>query len=140
MLRYLPILISVALAIYALIDCVQSDESEVRNLPKMVWLIVIIVVAFVGPIAWLIAGRPKRVRAVGPPPPGQRATPPRPPLAPDDDPEFLAQLDKGNQDHERMLKQWEEDLRRREQTLRQGDQAPEATDESNDGDEAPPAR
>lgn len=120
MLRYLPLLISLALAIYALIDCARTDESDVRNLPKMVWILIIIVVGFIGPVAWLVAGRPRRQPGVGPLGPGP-ARPPRV-LAPDDDPEFLAQLKKGNQDHEKMLQQWEADLRRREEELRRGDE------------------
>ena len=42
------------------------------------------------------------------------------PTAPDDDPEFLRELDKLNSDyeHEQTLKQWEADLKRREEDLR----------------------
>jgi hypothetical protein len=56
------------------------------------------------------------------------------PLGPDDDPEFLDQLRRQDAEHERMLKQWEEDLRRREEQ--------DLHDESgNNGDGSnPPAR
>jgi hypothetical protein len=43
------------------------------------------------------------------------------PRAPDDNPEFLAKLKKDNSDHERLLRTWEDDLRRREEQLRDGD-------------------
>jgi hypothetical protein len=39
-------------------------------------------------------------------------------VAPDDDPEFLAQLDRDT------LRAWEDDLRRREQRLRDADEPP----------------
>jgi hypothetical protein len=38
-------------------------------------------------------------------------------VGPDDDPQFLDQLRRIDTEHERMLKQWEEDLRRRERDL-----------------------
>lgn len=47
------------------------------------------------------------------------------PVAPDDDPEFLEQMRRGNAEQERLLEQWEDDLRRREQRLREGDAPPE---------------
>ena len=40
------------------------------------------------------------------------------PVAPDDDPAFLRQVQADSKDHEAMLKQWEADLRRREQEMR----------------------
>ena len=39
-------------------------------------------------------------------------------VAPDDDPEFLAKLAKDNSDNADFLKKWEDDLKRREQELR----------------------
>ena len=81
MVRVLPVLIGLALAIYALVDCIQTDESKVRGLPKVFWIILIVLITFVGPIAWLIAGKERSL-------PG-RSQRPRGPLGPDDDPDFL---------------------------------------------------
>ena len=81
MLRVLPIVIGLALAIYALVDCIQTDEEKVRGIPKILWIVLIVLVTFVGPIAWLIAGRERQL-------PGRRPGP-RGPLGPDDDPDFL---------------------------------------------------
>lgn len=71
-----------ALTLYALIDCAQKDET--RNLPKWGWILIILFLGVVGPIAYLIAGRPKN---------GNR---PRKPkfrdLPPDDNPDFLRGL------------------------------------------------
>jgi len=38
-------------------------------------------------------------------------------VAPDDDPAFLRQVQADTKDHEAMLKQWEADLRRREEQM-----------------------
>jgi len=119
MVRYLPFLLEIALLLYTLIDCIQTDERRVRNLPKLLWTVIIVLVPFVGPIAWLLGGRPPREKAgawpLRPPAPGEK----RRPIAPDDDPEFLAGLGKHKTDPARddLLKQWEDDLRRREQEL-----------------------
>ncbi|KWX09463.1 membrane protein, partial [Carbonactinospora thermoautotrophica] len=34
--------VPLALTIYALIDCIQTDESEARGLPKPFWVLIIL--------------------------------------------------------------------------------------------------
>jgi hypothetical protein len=87
MLRVLPWLLAVALTVYAAVDCIQTDEDRVRNLPKLVWVVLILLFWVVGPIAWFIAGRPQGQR----PRRGPSHRPP-PPRGPDDDPDFLRNL------------------------------------------------
>lgn len=85
----LPILVPLVLAVYALVDCIQTDDEKVRHLPKWAWIVLIVLIGVVGPITWLIAGRQRgqgRGRA------GLRPSSPGP-LAPDDDPEFLSRLE-----------------------------------------------
>lgn len=77
----LPVLIGLGLAIYALVDCIQTDQSKVRGIPKVFWIILIVLITYVGPIAWLIAGKERKL-------PGGRNQS-RGPLGPDDDPDFL---------------------------------------------------
>ena len=97
--RALLYLASLGVLVYSLIDCVQAENARVRNLPKVLWVIVIVFVPLVGPVAWLLGGRP--VRDGGTPPPWRRppsgGPQPRPggtpPRGPDDDPDFLRQLD-----------------------------------------------
>ena len=87
MLRYLPTLLVVGLLVYCLIDCVQAPASSVRTLPKVAWLLVIVLLPLLGSVGWLLAGRPTG--------PARRGGPPRPPQGPDDDPDFLRGLDGG---------------------------------------------
>lgn len=138
MIRVLPAVLEVALLVFGLIDCIIADSARVRNLPKWGWVLLIIVIPLVGAIAWLVAGRPRRAaKAVPrPPAPTDGQTWERPPylrpVAPDDDPEFIARLKRTNSEHERLLKRWEEDLRRREEELRgkpeESDSGPEPDD------------
>ncbi len=87
-----------ALAVYALIDCAQTPDAEVRNLPKPLWLVLVIVIMFLGPIAWLIAGRPRSLlppaarggRGPSAGPEGPRG--PRGPRGPEDDPDFMRRV------------------------------------------------
>ncbi|MET9496640.1 PLD nuclease N-terminal domain-containing protein [Streptomyces sp. NPDC006552] len=113
MLRYLPFLLVLALWIYAFIDCVNTPEEEVRGLPKVVWVLVILLFGevLVGPVAWLVAGKHRRAPAAGPAPSawprGRRATF----VAPDDNPEFLASLSEDDPDprDERKRREGEQD-------------------------------
>ncbi|MBV2355008.1 PLD nuclease N-terminal domain-containing protein [Streptomyces sp. J2-1] len=94
MLRYLPLLLVLALWIYAFVDCLNTPAHEVRHLPKVVWVIVILLFGevLVGPVAWLIAGK-RRSPASGTSPfaPRRRTAGW---VAPDDNPEFLRSLKK----------------------------------------------
>ncbi len=130
MIRLLPTLITLGLLIYCLIDCIQTPEGEVRNLGKVWWIALIVLLPVVGGVAWLFAGRPARQRRALPwpstrtarRPEGQR--PSQAPRGPDDDPEFLQQMRTSNTEQEDLLRRWEDDLRRREQQLRKPDDEP----------------
>jgi hypothetical protein len=98
MIRVLPFLLALALTVYALVDCVQTPDDKVQGLPKIVWVVLIVLVWIVGPVAWFIAGRQRGVSRgsswpstpAGPSADGGATRT----LAPDDDPEFLRQLDR----------------------------------------------
>ncbi len=130
----LATLIVLVMSVYCVLDIITTDPRAVRHLPKLVWLTTVLLVPLIGSLAWLLVGRPAPAQA-----PTARSRPRRGhmraadastaprrggrgPLAPDDDPEFLDQLRQVNDEHERMLKQWEADLRKREDDLR-GDDA-----------------
>ena len=87
MSRVILLVLVFGVTIYALIDCARADESQVKNLPKWGWLLIIILLGpalfAIGPVSYLVAGRnkPKRGKA-----PKRRIIPP------DDDPDFLRKL------------------------------------------------
>src|SRR5665647_898838 len=72
LVRYLPVVIELALLVYCLIDCIQSDEGSVRNLPKTMWVLLIIFLPIVGSVAWLAVGRPQGAPARSVPWPSTR--------------------------------------------------------------------
>jgi 2-polyprenyl-6-methoxyphenol hydroxylase-like FAD-dependent oxidoreductase len=109
----------IGLWIFCLLDVITTAAGEVRTVPKLAWLLIVALLGAIGGVAWLVFGRPRtrstrtgdtaaqtwpqtgggRPFAASPGPPGRAsgraATRPerRRPLAPDDDPEFLRQLD-----------------------------------------------
>jgi hypothetical protein len=116
------------LAVIALISCLSAEEGEIRTLPRFFWVLVIVLLPLVGPIAWFRAGRPVRDRAPGGWRGGGGLSEHRRPVAPDDDPEFLRSLDAGKSKRDRELfEKWEEDLRRREDEIRRRESGEEST-------------
>ncbi|WP_165985185.1 PLD nuclease N-terminal domain-containing protein [Streptomyces sp. YIM 98790] len=129
MLRVLMFLVPLALAIYALVDCISTKDDEVRHLPKIVWILLIVFAWIIGPVAWIMAGRRRTFaggeggglagRGGGGIGRGRQTRW----VAPDDNPEFLRSLDDGrspkeSEEDRELLESWEEDLRRREEELR----------------------
>lgn len=119
----------IAFAAVALISCLTPEKQQIRTLPRLVWIPLILFVPLLGPAAYFWAGRP------APAGPGPTIERPRP-VAPDDNAEFLRSLeaDQARQDRE-MFQRWEEDLRRREGDLRrQADDPQQAGDPQQTGD------
>ena len=116
--------LEILLTVLALISCLSAYEGELRALPKIVWVIIILLFPIVGAIVYFAAGRPlpATAGAAGQWRPGAgfpEAERPRRPIAPDDDPAFLKAIDaQTRKSDEEMLKKWEEDLKRREDELR----------------------
>jgi hypothetical protein len=123
-----------ALWIYCIIEVLLTPEHEVRNLPKLAWLFLVLIFSFLGAIAWIVAGRPAREHGGRPtaPWPATRTAGfpeyerPRGPVAPDDDPEFLRRISEVDDEHREVLRQWEADLKRREDELRKRTQSDES--------------
>lgn len=51
-------LVALAVTIYALIECVRARPNDVRSLPKMAWVAVIILLPLLGAGLWFWLGRP----------------------------------------------------------------------------------
>ena len=125
-------LAQLVLAVLALISCLSAEEEDIRALPRLVWVLVILLIPILGPVAWFLAGRPRSAadsvlpwRQGGTQPDTSRSRP----LAPDDNPEFLKSLDNGADERAKdreLFDQWEEDLKRREDELRRRNEDPRA--------------
>lgn len=128
MLRVLMFLVPLALVIFAFIDCLNTPEDEVKHLPKIAWVFIILLFWVVGPIVWLAAGKNRQLAATGHTSSewhrGRQARY----VAPDDNPEFLKSLAEENKKDEQLLKNWEADLRRREEELRRKERGEEPKD------------
>ena len=133
--RVLLVVVEFALLVYALIDCIQSEEGQIRNLPRVGWILLIIFVPIAGPVAWLVAGRPTGPGRAPVPWPSTRTAGfpeyerPRRPMSPDDDPEFLSGLGGPDPERDELLRKWEAQLREREERLNADDPPSSSDDE-----------
>lgn len=87
-MRFLPYVLAIVLAIYSWVEIALSDSTQVRQLPRWIWGLLVFVPIF-GAVSWLVLGRPNGTKAV------QVSTRPKPrprTVAPDDDPDFLRSL------------------------------------------------
>lgn len=126
----------VMLLIFTVIDIIASDDLIIRNLPKITWLFIVIIIPLAGIVAWFALGRPVGAGLT----PGsthtgpsrswmdpavreRRAPPPRGPEDRDDwRPSTTASTaaEQGSESaaaRERRLLEWEAELQRREQAL-----------------------
>ncbi|HEX9313976.1 MAG TPA: PLD nuclease N-terminal domain-containing protein [Actinomycetota bacterium] len=97
--------------IFCILDVISTEDVLCRNLPKYVWLLIVIILPDIGSIAWLLLGRPvgagfRLGSQVGVYRPQKRA------IGPEDSPDFLASIER------KRLESWEQELRRREEELR----------------------
>jgi hypothetical protein len=46
--------------IWALLDVIATDASMCRNLPKPMWIILVLILPDIGAIIWLLLGRPEK--------------------------------------------------------------------------------
>lgn len=84
MSRALPLIVLIAVTVFAVIDAILTPRDQLPG--KVWWVLGIVLLPVVGPLAWLTVGRRAR-RGTG----GTGGTP-QPPVAPDDDPDFLRGL------------------------------------------------
>ncbi|MDP8975601.1 MAG: PLD nuclease N-terminal domain-containing protein [Actinomycetota bacterium] len=113
-------LLGFLLWVYCVFDVISADGSQVRNLPKMTWLMIVVVTNAVGAVAWLALGRPQSL-SFQPGSTDYRAA--SRPIGPEDRPDFPTRAD----DQSRRLREWEEDLDRRERELRRREGGGEAS-------------
>jgi hypothetical protein len=83
--------------LYTLFDVITTPDEESRNLPKILWVLVVILVPLAGSVLWLLLGRPQGAKVPGgtrPMPRSPRVRAAEAPKGPDDDPDFLRDLDR----------------------------------------------
>jgi Phospholipase_D-nuclease N-terminal len=91
--------------VYGLVDVIRTDRRLTRGISKPAWIVVMIVLPVVGAILWLLIGRPRDSS------PQQQKSYPHP-TAPDDDPDFLRNLEarRRNQAEAERLKKLKDQL------------------------------
>lgn len=120
-------LVQILLAVYALVDCLRTEKSDLPGrLPRAFWLLIIIVLPVFGPLAWIVISWASKAES-----PDGRVEIPRNPLdilrgssqssqpqeveipqAPDDNPDFLFSLE-AKMRRERMAREAEEAAKKR---------------------------
>lgn len=58
MLRIVLVLGGFALTLYCLIDLWQTRLRETETLPRPAWIAIVALLPLVGPVTWLLFGRP----------------------------------------------------------------------------------
>ena len=51
--------ITFALWVFCLVDAIGAPSHQVRNLPKVAWILIILFFPLIGSIVWLAVGRPE---------------------------------------------------------------------------------
>lgn len=112
--RVLVAVAVLAIFVYGLVDVIRTDRHLARGISKTAWIVVMIVLPVVGAALWFIIGRPR-----GESPAPQAYTHP---MAPDDDPDFLRNLEirRRNQAEAERLKKLRNDLQAKERKLNGG--------------------
>ena len=49
--------------VFCIVDVIRTPDVDARNLPKLLWLVIVLVIPDIGSILWLILGRPQTVAA-----------------------------------------------------------------------------
>ena len=73
--------------IWALLDCIATDSALCRNLPKPMWIVLVLILPDIGALAWVLLGRPERASWR---PGSTDYTAPRRPVGLEDSPRYSA--------------------------------------------------
>ena len=101
--------VQLVLLVLALISALSADR--VRTLPRALWVLVVLLIPLLGPLAYFVFGRPLPAPREGP-----VRRPPSRPASPDDDPEFLRSMniEQAARDRE-LLDELERELHNRDE-------------------------
>ncbi|MCU1530632.1 MAG: PLDc protein [Arthrobacter sp.] len=117
MLRVVVTVAVLVVFVYGLVDVIRTDSRLTKGISKPAWIVVQIVLPVIGATLWFLIGRP---RGTGPAPSSYGH-----PIAPDDDPEFLRNLEirRRNQAEADRLKKLKDELDAKERKLGDGGEA-----------------
>jgi len=95
-------LLVIALMVGALVDIIRREDSQVRFLPKMAWIVIVILLPLIGSLLWFAIGREyseaglriPRMRAATPSAPTRTDPAPRRPADARSTEEQIADLDR----------------------------------------------
>lgn len=93
----IPFLV-IAVDIFAIVDLALTEPRRIRALNKFLWVLIIIVVPVIGAILWFTLGKDRNDRG------GERRT-----IAPDDDPSFLRNI-RRDEDQDERIRRLEQEL------------------------------
>ena len=133
MLRVVVPIVVLVVFVYGLIDLIRTDARLTKGISKPAWIAVQIVLPVVGAVLWFLIGRPRGGAAPAP-------STYRHPTAPDDDPDFLRNLElrRRNQAEADRLKKLKAELDAKERGLDNdgggGSRGPESGETHGSGD------
>ncbi|MFD5215876.1 PLDc N-terminal domain-containing protein [Microbacterium sp. NPDC058345] len=50
-------LVTLALTVFSLVDIIRRDDSQVKHMPKFVWLLLVVLLPLIGSVLWFAIGR-----------------------------------------------------------------------------------
>lgn len=117
-------LVVLGLIAFCVLDIIRTEDSSIRNLPKLPWVMLVIFLPVIGCVAWLLLGKPETPafsRGTGPELTGPVFRRASRPTGPEDSPGFMAALEE-----KKRLEKWEQELREREEKLRRAQEEGES--------------
>lgn len=122
MLRVVVVVAVLVVFVYGLVDVIRTDPRQTKGISKPAWIVVQIVLPVIGAILWFLIGRPRGTAPV--------RTNYSHPIAPDDDPDFLRNLElrRRKQAEADRLKKLKDELDAKERKAAEDNGTPDAHD------------
>lgn len=118
-------LLVVALMVFALVDIIRRDDAQVKFMPKFVWLLLVILLPFIGSALWFGIGReyPEGGIRLERPLRRERTRPPEPAVPPV--PVDTRTTEQQIADLDREIEEWRlrEEIAKRKRERESGDQS-----------------
>ena len=127
MLRVVVVVAVLVVFVYGLVDVIRTDPRQTKGISKPAWIVVQIVLPVIGAILWFLIGRPRGTSPA--------RTDYSHPIAPDDDPDFLRNLElrRRKQAEADRLKKLKDELDAKERKAAD-DKGNQDTDDTESGD------